>query len=206
MNLTIGSGDIGALMAGRDTVTFQNLLRKFVAADKPYYNALASPIDQFRIGAILENRYLETLPDCYMVQYKVTCADMDVFTSSLDFARIEGGKVADFDELKSLHFDDFLSKIEPIRGTEADVYIPVIRKHFKKYYNQVQAQLMCAGLQAANLVFVPVYNYDDDENKARTIEEYECAKFRIRRDEKTISAIKEKGKLFQTIKDYFKKQ
>jgi hypothetical protein len=63
MNLTIGSGDVAALMAGKDTKTFGDLMRKFVDENKPYYNALASPIDALRTGAILEKNYLLTLYD-----------------------------------------------------------------------------------------------------------------------------------------------
>lgn len=201
MNLVIGSGDISALMAGKNTVAFQNLLRKFVAAEKPFYNALASPIDALRTGAILEKRYLATLPDNYMVQYKVTNPEMDVFTSSIDFAKIEGGKIVDFDELKSMYFADFVELIEPIRNGD---YMDVIKKKFKKYYNQVQIQLFCSGLDSANLVFIPVYSYNDEENELREIKANEVAKFRIYRDEEVINTIREKAVLFQTIKDYFK--
>lgn len=201
MNLVIGSGDISALMAGKNTVAFQNLLRKFVAAEKPFYNALASPIDALRTGAILEKRYLALLPDNYMVQYKVTNPEMDVFTSSIDFAKIEGGKIVDFDELKSMYFADFVELIEPIRNGD---YMDVIKKKFKKYYNQVQIQLFCSGLDSANLVFIPVYSYNDEENELREIKANEVAKFRIYRDEEVINTIREKAMLFQTIKDYFK--
>ncbi len=201
MNLVIGSGDVSALMAGKNTVTFQNLLRKFVAAEKPVYNALASPIDALRTGAILEKRYLATLPESYMVQYKVTNPDMDAFTASLDFARIEGGKVVDFDELKTLYFADFVEFIEPIRNGD---YLETIQKKFKKYYQQIQLQLFCSGLEAANLVFIPVYAYNDEENALRDIQPNEVAKFRIPRDEEVIRVIRQKATLFQYIKDYFK--
>lgn len=201
MNLVIGSGEISALMADKNTEAFQNLLRKFVAAEKPVYNALASPIDALRTGAILEKRYLETLPDNYMVQYKLTNPEMDVFTSSIDFAKIEGGKIVDFDELKTIYFTDFIEHIEPIRNGE---YLPVIKKKFKKYYNQIQIQLFCSGLDSANLVFIPVYSYDDNENELRMIQDNEVVKFRIHMDEEVISKIREKAELFQTIKNYFK--
>jgi hypothetical protein len=49
-----------------------------------------------------------------------------------------------------------------------------------------------------------VYGYDDTENMRREILENEYIKFRIKRDEKTIERIKERGKFFQEIKDYFK--
>jgi predicted transcriptional regulator len=68
----------------------------------------------------------------------------------------------------------------------------------------VQAQLFCSKLESANIVFVSVDSYIDEENIFRKIQENEYSKFRIYRDESIISQIKERGKIFQTIKDYFK--
>ena len=200
MNLVIGSGDIAALLSGKQTKAHQELMQKFVSNEKPYYNALESPIDACRIGAILEDRYLQITADDCFVQYKATCEDMNVFTSSLDFATVEGGKVVDFDELKSIYFTDFIDFIEPNRGSEN---IDFIKKKFKKYYNQVQCQLICTGLEEANLVFLAVYSYDNKENTSRDIKPNEFIKFRIKRDEDVISVIKERGLIFQQIKDYF---
>lgn len=206
MNLTIGSGDISALMAGKDTKTFGDLMRKFVDENKPYYNALASPIDALRTGAILEQNYLKLLSDDYFIQYKVTNEDMDVFTSSLDFAKINGGKVVDFDELKTIHLTDYIDYIQPLIPLSQEKQQYVIKKTFKKYYNQIQIQLFCSNLESANLVFLAVDSYDDDENMLREIQENEYAKFRIYRDEKIMSEIKEKANIFQTIKNYFKQK
>ena len=102
ISMYIGSGDVAALLAGMDTQTHQKLLQRFVSGEKPYYNAKASPIDALRTGAILEDRYLLTLPDNFFAQYVVVSKEMDVFKSSLDFAKIENGEVVDFDELKSV--------------------------------------------------------------------------------------------------------
>jgi len=204
MNLTIGSGDISALMSGIHTKGFGDLMRKFVDEDKPYYNALASPIDALRTGAILEQNYLKLLSDDYFIQYKVTNKEMDVFTSSIDFAKINGGKVIDFDEMKTIHFSDYIGLIIPIIGLDEKAQKEMILKNFKKYYYQVQIQLFCAELESANLVFVSVDSYNDDENFAREIQENECSKFRVYRDEKIISEITKKGEIFQTIKNYFK--
>lgn len=203
MNLTIGSGDISALMIGKSTKGYQDFIRKFVEDGKPYYNALASPIDALRTGAILEDRYLLTLPDNYYIQVKVTCIEMDVFTSSLDFAKIEKGVVSDFDELKTLSFFDFIEIIEPLRFSDEKEYLPVIKKTFKKYYNQVQCQLMCSGIEECNLVFLAVETYDDEENFNRVISENDYIKFRIKKDEKAISEIKKRGEIFQQIKNHF---
>lgn len=198
MNLTIGSGDISALLMDKKTKGFQDLIRKFVSENAPYYNAIASPIDACRTGAILEDRYLQILPNDYFTQYKVTCSEMDVFTSSLDFALINGGKLIDFDELKTLSLNDYIEIISPL----SDDYIHVIKKTFAKYYNQVQCQLMCSGLESANLVFLAVESYDDEINYSRSIKDSEYRKFRIYRDDLVIEKIKERGILFQNIKNY----
>jgi hypothetical protein len=203
MNLTIGSGDISSLMAKKETITFQNLLRKFVDENKPYYNSLASPIDALRTGAILEQNYLMTLGGDYFIQYKVTNPEMNVFTSSLDFAKINNGIVVDFDELKTISFPDYIDLISPIIELPEKQQIDFLKKKFKKNYYQVQIQLFCSGLESANLVYLSVDSYEDEENFLREIKGNEFTKFRIHRDEKIISEIKEKGQLFQTIKNYF---
>jgi len=204
MNLVIGSSDINHLMMKKETSGFKDLLRKFLSDVKPNYNALASSIDACRTGAILEQRYADILPDGYYSQYKVTSGDMNVLTSTLDFALLSDGNVVDFDELKTLHLYDFLEVIEPLRDEFEDDYLPVIKKQFKSYYNQVQAQLFCANIQSANLVFLAVDSYDDEKNYNRIIQPNDYVKFRIFRDDKTINDIKERAMLFQTIKDYFK--
>lgn len=204
MNLRIGSGDIGSLLMGTNTKGFQDFFRMFVSDKKPNYNAFASPIDACRAGAILEDRYLQILPDNYYPQYKVQSAEMDVFVATLDFAKIDGGEVVDFDELKTLNLEDFLKHVELLRDEPERVYLPVIKKTFKKYYNQVQEQLYCAGIDSANLVFLSVYTYNDEANYKRIIEPYDIIRFRIKRDEDVISVIKKRGQIFQTIKDYFK--
>ena len=204
MNLTIGSGDVAALMAGKNTKTFGDLMRKFVDENKPYYNALASPIDALRTGAILEKNYLLTLDDDYFTQYKVQNNEMDVFVSSLDFAKISGGAVVDFDELKTISLPDFIDLVEPLKYLSNSEQIVVIKKKFKKYYEQVQIQLFCSNLDSANLVFLSVDSYVDEVNFNRVIEQKDYAKFRISKDSEIIEKIKEKGIIFQTIKDYFK--
>lgn len=203
MNLTIGSGDISALMSGIHTKTYGDLMRKFVAEDKPYYNALASPIDALRTGAILEQNYLKLLSDDYFIQYKVTSKEMNVFTSSIDFAKINGGKIVDFDEMKTIHFSDYISLIIPMIGKDEKTQKEHLLKNFKNNYYQVQCQLFCSGLESANIVFVSVDSYVDEENYIREIKDNEYAKIRVYRDEKIIESIKNKAKIFQTIKDHF---
>ena len=193
ISMYIGSGDCASLLAGLKTQAHLNLLRRFVSGEVPYYNALASPIDALRTGAILEDRFLLTLTDDYYPQYKVINKEQDVLKSSLDFARIEKGEVVDFIELKSVSFYDFL-----------EITDENFKKKYKNYYNQVQFQLYCTGLESATLCFLCVYSYDDEENRARVINvEQDTKRFRIERDEKVINKIKERAVIFQQLKDLY---
>lgn len=200
----IGSGDIHALMAAKNSKTHAALMQRFVSGVKPYYNAYASPIDALRTGAILEDRFLSTLPDDYFSQYVVENEDMDVFKCSLDFARIEGGKVAEFIELKTLSFSDYIEFVEPIKS-DNDALVEFVKKKHKSYYYQVQEQLYCTGLQECRIAFLSVTSYDDDENYLRDIQPNEYTFVRINRDEAAIAEIKERGMIFQQIKDFYTK-
>lgn len=200
----IGSGDIRALLSGKNTQGFQNLCRRFLSDGIPYYNALASPIDALRTGAILEDRYYLTLSEDYYPQYKVSSKEMDVLTSSIDFAKISRAKIVDFDELKTCFSVDFL-KFQDYKNSPYDSYISFIQKNYKHNYEQIQQQLYTTGLDEANLVFLEVQTYDDEINKKRDIKSDEYIKFRIKRDEKVISKIIERAQFFQDIKDYFLK-
>lgn len=192
----IGSGDVAFLMAGIKTKTHLSLLTRFCSGEIPYYNAKASPLDACRTGAILEDRFLLTLPDNYFPQYRETSKEMDVFKCSLDFAEIEKGKLKSAIELKTMWFEDIVN-------VQTD--IGYIKKKYKKYYNQIQEQLFCSELNKITLIFVPVYTYDDSVNLTRDIDEYELIKITIPRDENVIEQIKERGKIFQQIKDYYTK-
>lgn len=201
ISMYIGSGDVAALLAGQDTQAHQKLLQRFVSGEKPYYNAKASPIDALRTGAILEERYLLTLPDNFFSQWVVVSNDMDVFKCSLDFAKIEKGEVVDFDELKSIYFSDYLDLV----NLNDEALLKHIKKKYKNYYNQIQEQLYCTELDECNLVFLSVTSYVDEENYTRDIQPNEYMKVRIYRDEEVINKIKERGKIFQQIKDYYDK-
>lgn len=204
MNLYIGSGDVKSLLMGKETKGYQDLFRKFVSDTVPYYNALASPIDALRTGAILEEKYLITLPNDYYPQVKVHSKEMDVFSSSLDFAKINGGNIVDFDELKTIWFTDFVELIQPMQVlSEEDLQVK-IQKDFKTYYNQIQEQLYTTELDSCNLVFLAVMSYEDDVNYLREIKENEVIKFRIHRNQSVIDKIKDAGQIFQTIKNNFK--
>lgn len=200
-SMYIGSGDIHALLSRFDTVAYTNLIKRFVSGEKPYYNALASPIDALRTGAIIESVFTKTLPFNYFGQYVVKSEDMDVFKASLDFAEIEGGKVKSFIELKTISFDDFFDQLANIRDDQ-DELLKWVKKHKKIYYNQVQEQLYCTGLDSATLYFVCVFTYDDEENWEREIKENEIIRVTIPRDEAVIEKIKQRGLIFQEIKDF----
>ena len=106
--------------------------------------------------------------------------------------------------LKTIHFTDYISLVQPIIEKTENEQNQAILKAFKKYYYQVQIQLFCSKLDSANLVFLAVDSYNDEENLLREIQENEYAKFRIYRNEAVINSILEKGKIFQIIKNYFK--
>ena len=201
MNLTIGSGYTTKLLSGLQTKGFAELLQLFVANDNPYWNSFASPIDALRVGAILEYRYLETLSDEYYCQYKAVSKEMDCLVSSIDFAKLNKGKVVDFDELKTIFLTEYINKIVPLKSMSSEQQIEFIKKNFKSNYKQIQFQLYCTNLDSANLVFLSVESYDDDINHLREIKENDYSKFRISRDEELIDKIKERASIFQNLKN-----
>jgi len=193
----IGSGETAALLAGKQTQSHKKLLQRFVSDEIPYYNALNSPIDALRTGAILEGKYFEIMPDNFYSQYRCVCEEMDVLRASIDFAELDNGNIINFEELKTCNFDDFLN----VQNGD----IEYIKKNYRNNYNQVQHQLLCTGLDSATIVFLVVYSYDDEENYNREIQENEYVKFKVERDENVISNILERAKPFQMIKDYYEK-
>ena len=202
--LYIGSGDVHALMMGRTSTGYLRLLQRFVSGIVPHYNALASPIDALRTGAILEERFYQTLPFEWFPQYRVQSDEMDVFRASLDFAKLDEGRVVDFIELKTVNLDEYIENIQPIVD-DNDALLEFLKRKRPSYYNQIQEQMYCAGLDVAHLVFLSVTSYDDAENYARDIKDNEYVMVTVPRDNDTINEIKEKGKLFQTIRDELKK-
>lgn len=202
--LYIGSGDVHALMMGRTSAGYLRLLQRFVSGIVPHYNALASPIDALRTGAILEERFYQTLPFEWFPQYRVQSEEMDVFRASLDFAKLDEGRVVDFIELKTVNLDEYIENIQPIVDDNGAL-LEFLRRKRPSYYNQIQEQMYCAGLDVAHLVFLSVTSYDDAENYARDIKDNEYVMVTVPRDNDTINEIKEKGKLFQTIRDELKK-
>lgn len=198
----IGSGDIQALMSGKDTKAHISLMQRFVSGIKPFYNAKASPIDALRTGAILEDRYLISLPVWFIPQYVIKSKEMSVFKASLDFAEIKDGKLFDFRELKTVYLNDYIDNVQPLKG-DNDALLAYVKKKHKIYYNQIQEQLYCSELDSCYLVFLCVNSYDDEENYTRIITDDDTTLVRVFRDEKVIDKIKERGTIFQQIKDYY---
>ena len=199
----IGSGDVAAMMAGKDSKTYQSLMQRFVSNEIPVHNAKESPIDALRTGAILEECFYQTLDDSWFAQYFVQSKEMDVFKATLDFAQLKDGEVSNFIELKTVGFNDYVSLIEPIRDDNAAL-VEFLKKKHKAYYYQIQEQLYCTGLSDAQLCFLSVTSYDDDENYLRDIKEHEYTLVIVERDDKVIDAIKQRGEIFQLIKNNFK--
>lgn len=197
----LGSGDTTALLSGIDTKGHLALLQKFVSGVTPSYNAKASPIDALRIGAILEERYIDQFDDDnYYPQVLAVCPTMDVLICHLDIAKMENGRILEFIEVKTVGFVDFQ---EMILMTEAEL-LEHVRKAYKSYYNQVQQQLLCTELPEAEIHFVQVMDYEDDNNYNRIINPSEVIKCRIEADPEVQGKIITRGKIFQDIKDYFK--
>jgi hypothetical protein len=194
----LGSADTLRLMMGLNTRGHHALLREFVSGERPHYNALASPIEALRTGVILEKRYGVFLGEEYTAQVRVQCAEMDVFRASLDFARFTGGAISSFHELKCVQAEAFQMV------HDAEDRLKYVRSHYKPYWQQVQQQLLCTGLPAANLVFLAVYTYDDYLNHNRDIQAEEVIRVTVPRDEDAIAAIKERGRIFQQIRDTYR--
>lgn len=199
----IGSGDISAMMAGKDTKAYLSLMQRFVSNEIPVHNAKQSPIDALRTGAILEERFYQTLDDSWFYQYYVQSEEMDVFKATLDFAKIQDGKVADFIELKTVGFNDYIASVEPIRDDNEALFDFLLKKH-KAYYYQIQEQLYCTGLERAHMCFLSVTSYDDDENYLRIINPHEYTVVEVERNDKVIEQICKRGEIFQQIKNNFK--
>jgi hypothetical protein len=202
MKLSIGSGDVKSIMMGRTTKGYQDFLRTFVSDDIQVYNSYASPIDALRTGKVLEDRFANYI-EGYYVDYKVRSTAMDVLACSLDFAKLDNGKVVDFIELKTMWFTDYLDLVSPIKG-DNDRLVQWFKKDAKVYYNQVQEQLYVTELDSCDVRYLCVQSYDDEFNEAYNVTENDFTSFRISRDEEVISKILKAAEFFQGIKNHFK--
>lgn len=198
----ISSRHISKLLSGKNTKGHKELIDIFINNIHEYYNPEFSPIDALRTGAILEGRFYLTLSDMYLPQYEVWSKEYDFCKATLDFAYIRQNKVERFKELKTCFFTDFLT-FQAYKNADYDTYIDYIKKNYKQYYNQVQYQLFCSGLDVSYLVFLEVKSYNDADNYNRIIQPDEYIEFPIKRDESTISQIKQRLVFFKQIKDYF---
>lgn len=203
-SMKISSGDVAALLAGKDTKAHQDLLRRFVSGQLPRRNAFHPNVPApFRTGAILESVYYRTLPiDRYAPQYRVTFSDMDVLCATLDFADLRGGKLVDFIELKTEQRSTF-DVFAQMRGNNIGL-VKYLKLHHREAYNQVQQQLLCSGLDSARMVRLRVFSYDDAQNRCRRIRPDDLLEIRISRDEEVIGRIVERAQMFQVIKDNYR--
>lgn len=197
----IGSGSVYALLSGLHTKTHAGLMQQFVSGVKPHYNAYSSPIDALRTGQILEDRFAEHVGDEYYTQMKVKCDEMDVLIATLDFVKLSNGKVIDFIELKTCAFDEFITFNQM---TDADL-LTYTKKKNKRYYNQIQHQLLCTGLNTCKMTYLVSYTYVDEDNYSRVIKKEDYRTITVSRDEKVISLIKERAYIFQQIRDCYSK-
>lgn len=194
--LTLSSSDAPVLLSGMETQGYRKLLRKFSGELQPEYNSLASPIDALRTGSIIEQRYLLSTPINYFSQYFAQSKEMDVFTAHIDFAIMEGGKIVDHEEVKSVEFSDFI-KLKSVDDPE-----PYILKSYKNNYIQLQQQLICTGNDSGQLVFICVHSYDDAENYSRIIVDKDIVRFRINRNEEMIDNLMRRARPFQYFRDW----
>ncbi len=194
--MRIGSGHVKDLLQGVETKGFKDLLVKFIKDERENRNALNSPIQQFRTGAILEEVMYKSMPDSYMAQVRMQSKDYNIMTCTLDFALLDKGKVTYFVEMKTLNFDSFISLYS------TDNKLDYVRKYYKSYYNQVQEQMLVTGLKSCTIMFVVVLSDDDNENWNRVFNKEDIVNVVIPFDQKVGDKIIERIKFFQQIKDY----
>ena len=203
MKLSIGSGDCKSIMMGKKTKGYQDFVRKFVSDDIQVYNSYASPIDALRTGKILEDRFALVLEEGWFVDVKVRSKTFDVMASSLDFGKMEEGKLVDFIEMKTMWLTDYLDFVSPIKG-DNDKLVAWFKKSAKTYYEQVQWQLYVSELESCQVCYLAVQSYDDEFNYKYEITENDYTMFRVKRDQEVIDKILKEVEFFQNIKNHFK--
>lgn len=201
MSLTIGSGSVGKLLSSKTTKGYRELVQDFVSTTPKNWNSFASPIDALRTGAILELQFLKHLDDSHYFQYKVEHPDLDCLVSTLDFALLDKGRVISFKEFKTIFFNDFLEFIVPLKNLKQEDQVDFIKKKFKNNYLQVQFQMLCCGINEADLIFLYVDTYEDDSNYKREINDKDYISFTIPKDEEVCNNILERAQIFQQLKN-----
>lgn len=194
--MRIGSGNIKDLLQDRNSKGFKKLLIDFIKDEPINRNALNSPIQQFRTGAILEEVMYKSMPENYMAQVRVKSDLFDIMTCTLDFALLDKGKVTYFVEMKTLNFDSFISLYSASNRLEH------IKKYYKSYYNQVQEQMLVTGLKTCTIMFVVVLSDDDNDNWNRVFKKEDIVNVVVPFDEMVGNKIIERISFFQQIKDF----
>jgi hypothetical protein len=203
-SMTIGSGDVNALLADKATKTHQALLARFTSGVVQRRNPFHPNVPpQFRTGAILETVYFSSLPkEKYIPQYKVRCEQMDVLAATLDFGKVCGGNLVDFIEFKTEWYETF-DLLTEFRNNEIGA-VKFIKRYHRADYNQIQHQMLCAGFKEATLTRMRVTRYDDAYNRSRRVKPDDTMDIRIRRDDEVIERILERATIFQAIRDYYR--
>lgn len=194
--MRIGSGNIKDLLQDKNSKGFKKLLIDFIKDEPINRNALNSPIQQFRTGAILEEVMYKSMPEKYMAQVRVKSDLFDIMTCTLDFALLEKGKVTYFVEMKTLNFDSFISLYSSSNKLE------YVKKYYKSYYNQVQEQMLVTGLKVCTIMFVVVLSDDDNDNWNRVFKKEDIVNVVVPFDEIVGNKILERISFFQQIKDF----
>lgn len=194
--MRIGSGNIKDLLQDKNSKGFKKLLIDFIKDEPINRNALNSPIQQFRTGAILEEVMYKSMPENYMAQVRVKSDLFDIMTCTLDFALLDKGKVTYFVEMKTLNFDSFISLYSASNRLEH------IKKYYKSYYNQVQEQMLVTGLKTCTIMFVVVLSDDDNDNWNRVFKKEDIVNVVVPFDEMVGNKIIERISFFQQIKDF----
>lgn len=183
----IGSGDVNLLLSkNKNTKTYHGFIEKFFGIKQVEYNAYYSPIEHLRYGQMMEDAYIKEYGGDWYTQVK-SVGEMDVLVSTLDLAQIENGKITDFEEIKSINYNEFLD-ITP----DYD-----IRKRKRNIYNQVQQQLYTTHLLSCNVTFLCVYDYE----RLIDIQDNDIKKIIVERDEEVIAEIKRQAAPFQLFKN-----
>lgn len=187
----IGSGSVKFLLAkNKDTKSYKGFIEQFFGIKQIDYNAYFSPIHALRIGQITEDRYYEILEDDWYSQVRVVCPECKVLQASIDFAKMEKNKVTEFQEVKTINFDEFIHI-----DSEYNV-----KKKKKAYYEQIQHQLLCTGLDQCTLTFICVFDYNDETAYTRVIKPREIKQLTVKRDEVIIKKILECAEPFELLR------
>ena len=186
-SMCLCADDTSALLSRTSSGEHLKLLQKFVSGD-----VSERQTDADRLKSAVIQSYFEILPVSYYYKLPAICKEADVFRTVIDCAKMDRGILSDFDDIIPVRFDE-LDKLRNSDETE-------IKNHNRHWYNRIQMMLLCSGLRSGNLAFVGVESFVPEHNIARELSSADYAKIRIRRDNKTIEKIKERGAIFGQIR------